>query len=263
VLWQLAKRRAGTHKVKSRGEVAGSTAKIYKQKGTGRARHGNKRAPIFRTGGRAHGPTPRDHAIDLPKKVRALGLRMALSDKAKNGKLIVVDKLELDQPRTKELVARLGKLGLDKVLFAAAQFRPGVAQSDRGGRAPLGRRQRLRHPAQRPAGDQQGRSPGTSGAPGMNQERMYDIILAPVVTEKSTRISELNQVTFKVRGDAAKPEIKQAVEALFNVKVTAVNTMVTKGKTKRFKGKAYQRADVKKAIVTLQAGQTIDVTTGI
>jgi large subunit ribosomal protein L4 len=117
VLWQLAKRRAGTHKVKSRGEVAGSTAKIYKQKGTGRARHGNKRAPIFRTGGRAHGPTPRDHAIDLPKKVRALGLRMALSDKAKNGKLIVVDKLELDQPRTKELVARLGKLGLDKVLF--------------------------------------------------------------------------------------------------------------------------------------------------
>jgi large subunit ribosomal protein L4 len=117
VLWQLAKRRAGTHKVKSRGEVAGSTAKIYKQEGTGRARHGNKRAPIFRTGGRAHGPTPRDHAIDLPKKVRALGLRMALSDKAKNGKLIVVDKLELDQPRTKELVARLGKLGLDKVLF--------------------------------------------------------------------------------------------------------------------------------------------------
>ena len=117
VVWQLAKRRAGTHKTKSRGEVAGSTAKIYKQKGTGRARHGNKRAPIFRTGGRAHGPTPRDHAIDLPKKVRALGLRMALSDKAKNGKLIVVDKLELDQPRTKELQARLGKLGLGKVLF--------------------------------------------------------------------------------------------------------------------------------------------------
>jgi large subunit ribosomal protein L23 len=97
----------------------------------------------------------------------------------------------------------------------------------------------------------------------MNRERMYDIILAPVVTEKSTRISELNQVTFKVRGDAAKPEIKQAVEGLFNVKVTAVNTLVTKGKTKRFKGKSYQRSDVKKAIVTLAAGQTIDVTTGI
>lgn len=117
VLWQLAKRRAGSHKVKTRSEVRGSRAKIYKQKGTGRARHGNRTAPIFRGGGRAHGPTPRDHAIDLPKKVRALGLRMALSDKAKNGKLFIIDKLELDQPRTKELLARLGKLGLDKVLF--------------------------------------------------------------------------------------------------------------------------------------------------
>ena len=97
----------------------------------------------------------------------------------------------------------------------------------------------------------------------MNRERMYDIILSPVVTEKSTRISEQNQVTFKVRGDAAKPEIKLAIEGLFNVKVTAVNTMITKGKTKRFKGKNYQRSDVKKAIVTLEAGQSIDVTTGI
>lgn len=97
----------------------------------------------------------------------------------------------------------------------------------------------------------------------MNRERMYDVILAPVVTEKSTRISELSQVTFQVRGDANKPEIKQAVEGLFNVKVRAVNTLVTKGKTKRFKGQAYQRSDVKKAIVTLEPGQTIDVTTGI
>lgn len=97
----------------------------------------------------------------------------------------------------------------------------------------------------------------------MNRERMYDVIVAPVVTEKSTRISELSQVTFQVRGDANKPEIKQAVEGLFNVKVRAVNTLVTKGKTKRFKGQAYQRSDVKKAIVTLEPGQTIDVTTGI
>ena len=97
----------------------------------------------------------------------------------------------------------------------------------------------------------------------MNRERMYDVILAPVVTEKSTRITELSQVTFQVRGDANKPEIKQAVEGLFNVKVRAVNTLVTKGKTKRFKGQAYQRSDVKKAIVTLEPGQTIDVTTGI
>lgn len=117
VLWQLARRRAGTHKVKSRGEVAGSTQKIYKQKGTGRARHGSKRPPQFRTGGVAMGPQLRDHATDLPKKVRALGLRMALSDKARNGNLVVLDKLELGEPKTKELLARLTKLGLESALF--------------------------------------------------------------------------------------------------------------------------------------------------
>lgn len=97
----------------------------------------------------------------------------------------------------------------------------------------------------------------------MNRERMYDIILAPVITEKSTRGAEFNQVTFKVRPDATKPEIKGAVEALFGVKVKAVNTMNVKGKTKRFRGQLGQRGDVKKAIVTLVEGSAIDVTTGI
>ncbi|MGD9510965.1 MAG: 50S ribosomal protein L23 [Geminicoccaceae bacterium] len=92
---------------------------------------------------------------------------------------------------------------------------------------------------------------------------MYDVILAPVVTEKSTRVSEHNQVVFKVRQEATKPEIKAAVEGLFNVKVTAVNTLVQKGKMKRFKGRVGFRSDVKKAIVTLAEGQNIDVTTGI
>ena len=92
---------------------------------------------------------------------------------------------------------------------------------------------------------------------------LYDVILAPVVTEKSTRVSEHNQIVFKVRMDATKPEIKAAVEGLFNVKVTAVNTLVQKGKMKRFKGRVGFRSDVKKAIVTLAAGQNIDVTTGI
>ena len=97
----------------------------------------------------------------------------------------------------------------------------------------------------------------------MNQARMYDIIVAPVITEKSQRISEANQVVFRVRGDASKPEIKQAVEGLFNVKVTAVNTLNVKGKVKRFRGTVGRRSDWKKAIVTLAEGQTIDVTTGI
>ena len=93
--------------------------------------------------------------------------------------------------------------------------------------------------------------------------RHYDVVLAPHITEKSTMLSEHNAVVFKVAGTASKPEIKAAVEALFNVSVTGVNTIVQKGKTKRWKGKPYRRSDVKKAIVTLAEGQSIDVTTGI
>ena len=92
--------------------------------------------------------------------------------------------------------------------------------------------------------------------------RHYDVVLAPHITEKSTMLSESNAVVFKVASGASKPEIKAAVEALFGVKVTGVNTMVTKGKTKRWKGKPYQRSDMKKAIVTLAEGQSIDITEG-
>ena len=92
--------------------------------------------------------------------------------------------------------------------------------------------------------------------------RHYDVILSPHITEKSTLLSEQNAVVFKVAGTASKPQIKQAVEALFDVKVTGVNTIVSKGKTKRWKGAPYKRSDVKKAIVTLAEGQSIDVTEG-
>jgi large subunit ribosomal protein L23 len=91
----------------------------------------------------------------------------------------------------------------------------------------------------------------------------YDVVLAPHITEKSTLLSEHNAVVFKVASDATKPEIKAAVEALFGVTVTGVNTLTQKGKSKRWKGRPYQRSDVKKAIVTLAEGQSIDVTTGI
>ena len=93
--------------------------------------------------------------------------------------------------------------------------------------------------------------------------RHYDIVLAPHITEKSTMLSENNAVVFKVAPEATKPEIKAAIEALFGVTVLGVNTMVTKGKSKRWKGKPYQRSDMKKAIVTLAEGQSIDVTSGI
>jgi large subunit ribosomal protein L23 len=93
--------------------------------------------------------------------------------------------------------------------------------------------------------------------------RHYDIVLAPHITEKSTMVSEHNAVVFRVAPNATKPEIKAAVEALWGVKVTSVNTLTSKGKTKRWKGKPYQRSDVKKAIVTLAEGNTIDITEGV
>jgi large subunit ribosomal protein L23 len=93
--------------------------------------------------------------------------------------------------------------------------------------------------------------------------RHYDVIVAPVITEKATILSEQNKVVFKVRKDATKPQIKAAVERLFDVKVRAVNTILTEGKMKVFKGRLGQRSDVKKAIVTLEEGQKIDVTTGL
>ncbi len=97
----------------------------------------------------------------------------------------------------------------------------------------------------------------------ISAERMYDVVVAPVITEKATMGSEHNQVTFKVRMDATKPEIKAAVEGLFKVTVTAVNTSVVKGKTKRFRGTIGRRSDYKKAVVTLAEGSSIDVTTGV
>jgi large subunit ribosomal protein L23 len=98
---------------------------------------------------------------------------------------------------------------------------------------------------------------------GAVDNRHYDVVLAPHITEKATLLSENNAVVFKVAKSASKPEIKAAVEALFGVTVKAVNTLVQKGKTKRWKGKPYTRSDVKKAVVTLAEGQSIDVTTGI
>ena len=114
--WQMAKRRAGTHKTKGMGEVSGTTRKPYKQKGTGNARQGSLRAPQFRTGGRVHGPVVRSHEYDLPKKVRRLGLISALSLKQAEGKLIVLDSATSGTGRTKELVAKLKLLGWTSAL---------------------------------------------------------------------------------------------------------------------------------------------------
>ncbi|GBR45242.1 MULTISPECIES: 50S ribosomal protein L4 [Neokomagataea] len=116
VHWQLAKRRAGTHRTKGMGEISGTTKKPYRQKGTGSARQGSLRAPQFRTGGVVHGPVVRDHGYDLPKKVRRLGLISALSQKAADGKLIVLETAN-GVSKTREAAAKLQALGLTSALF--------------------------------------------------------------------------------------------------------------------------------------------------
>ena len=116
VNWQLAKRRAGTHKVKGRSEVKGSTRKQMRQKGSGKARRGDGKVSQFRSGGNAFGPVVRDHTHKLPKRVRKLALKTALSAKAADGKLFVVDTVASDKAKTKDLVAKFDKLGWSSVL---------------------------------------------------------------------------------------------------------------------------------------------------
>ena len=117
VRYQLAKRRAGTHEALGRADIARTGKKLYKQKGTGGARHGSARAPQFRGGGRVFGPITRDHAHDLPKKVRALALRHALSAKARDGGIIIWSDIKVDVPKTKNLRASFAKLGLTNALI--------------------------------------------------------------------------------------------------------------------------------------------------
>ncbi|WP_291860723.1 50S ribosomal protein L4 [Bradyrhizobium sp.] len=132
VNWQLAKRQAGTHKTQGRADVWRTGKKMYKQKGTGGARHGSARVPQFRGGGRAFGPVVRSHAFDLPKKVRALALRHALSAKVKDGGLIVIESAVLEAAKTKALVGHFSGLGLTNALIIdGAEVHNGFAAAAR------------------------------------------------------------------------------------------------------------------------------------
>lgn len=132
VRWQRAKAQAGTHSVLGKSDVSYSTKKIYKQKGTGGARHGSKKAPIFRHGGVYKGPTPRSHAYDLPKKFRALGLKHALSAKAKAGELVILDNLALAEVKTSAVAKVAKELGWKRVLIIdGAEVDAGFVQASR------------------------------------------------------------------------------------------------------------------------------------
>jgi large subunit ribosomal protein L4 len=122
VVWQLAKRRAGTHKVLTRGEINRTKMKVYKQKGTGQARHGARSAPLFVGGAKAMGPVQHSHEFDLPKKVRALGLKHALSSKAKTGAIVVLDEAKAKAIKTGDLAKRFGKLGVASALVVDGAF---------------------------------------------------------------------------------------------------------------------------------------------
>jgi len=132
IQWQLNKRQAGTHKAKGRAEIWRTGKKMYKQKGTGGARHGSARVPQFRGGGRAFGPVVRSHATDLPKKVRVLALKHALSARAKDGGLIVLESAQLADAKTKALIAQFSGLGLTSALIIdGAQVDTGFANAAR------------------------------------------------------------------------------------------------------------------------------------
>lgn len=132
VTWQLAKRRSGSHKTKGRSEIKGTTAKMMRQKGSGGARHGTRKVPQFRGGGTAFGPVVRDHGFALPKKIRKLALKTALSAKQASGELIVVDGIAVDGPQTKAFAAKLNTLGWSSVLIIdGSEVDPNVAKAAR------------------------------------------------------------------------------------------------------------------------------------
>ena len=131
VEWQRAKRRAGTHKVLTRGEINRTKHRVGKQKGGGTARHGARSAPLFVGGAKAMGPVNHSHEFDLPKKIRALGLRHALSAKAKDGGIVVIDEAKAGAIKTKDLAQRFGKLGVAKALIVDGEFDDNFALSAR------------------------------------------------------------------------------------------------------------------------------------
>ncbi len=276
VVAQQAAARQGTHAAKTRGQVRGGGKKPYRQKGTGRARQGSLRAPQYAGGGTVHGPVPRSYVQRTPKKMKAAALRGALSDRLSHGRVLVVSGfVDGDAPKTKDAVA---------VLTGAVSFRRVARPSGPGRRAPR-RRADLEVAAERAARARPGRGPaqhlrragqrsrglhragpdgvrlqGNEGSgPVSRDNNPRDILLRPVVSEKSYGLLDEGKYTFVVAPDANKTQIRLAVEAVFGVKVTGVNTVNRQGKRRRTRYGWGKRPDTKRAIVTLAAGDRIDI----
>src|SRR5205085_2822139 len=233
----LAAIRRGTHSTKTRGEVRGGGRKPWRQKGTGRARHGSIREPQWVGGGIAHGPKPRDYSFRLTKKTRALALRGALSDRAREGSIVVVDLPVFDEPRTKRARGLLESWGADgKVLVVTGQgslethvdtwksFRnlPNVLMVQ---------------------------TPTT-----------YRVLAADVVVIKNSYgLIDHDTYTLLLPRAATKVDVRHAVESIWGVRVVAVNTLNRRRKTKRTRNVVGERASTKRAIVKLAPGDKIEL----
>ena len=251
----LANQRQGTQNTKIRKEVRGGGKKPWRQKGTGHARQGSIRAPQWTHGGVALGPKPRDYSYTINKKVKRLALLSALSDKAANGNLIVVDKIAADEFKTKTVVAFLAAVGagkknlilndtVDVKFVASAANIPGVKTAVDG----VNTYDVVNADKLIVSLDAAKKLEG--GICVMKFAR--DIVLAPVITENSMAGIADKKYTFKVATNATKVEIAQAVEELFGVKVAKVNTISVRGRYRRQGMHAGYTATSKKAIVTLK-----------
>ena len=319
---QLAKRRAGTQSTKTRSEVRGGGAKPYRQKGTGNARQGSTNSPHYTGGGIALGPKPRSYAQRTPKKMIKQALRSALSDRANEGKVVVVDDWGLSTPKTKDARSALAALGVqgrslvvvdrldspvalsfrnipevqliklgelnaydvlcnDWIVFEQGSLpstdapprrrHPGLASVPLATSRPrpIGLRRRELAPARRSDSQQpmmsrppaerrrRGGRPTSDRTESTQMKDPRDIIIAPVVSEKSYALMETGIYTFKVRPSASKPEIRDAVESIWGVEVSKVNTLNRKGKRRRTRGtnRTGTKPDTKRAMVTLAAGE--------
>ena len=286
LLWEAVKHyraslRQGTHKTKSRTEVAGSGKKLWKQKGTGRARIGSVRSPLWRHGDTVHGPQPRSYDYAFPRKKLLGALRSALASKLADGKLTVVDTLEIKEAKTKLYRAALDKLDvtrtallvengktLTQALVLGARNLKGVElvlnnevhpyDLLRYERAIFSKAaiEQLTEALEKTVSKRKRAQAAADG--GRVMPTLYTVIRRPLITEKGLGVKETEgTLVFDVAPEATKTEVKQAVEALFKVKVAAVRTANVLGKERRRGKFAGFRPDWKKAYVRLKAGEKL------
>ena len=268
-LRQMANARQGTASTKTRATVRGGGAKPYRQKGTGRARHGSTREPSMKGGATVFGPKPRDYAQRMPKQMRRLALRSALSQKAIEERIRVIESFVFDEPKTKQAQELMDAIGV-------REPRP---RQDRAGPKPEPPRHLLSHvrpPGEgfdraaggelQPARQARRRSRGSRGNRAMTTRAASEIVIGPLITERTYQLYTQGRYTFKVSARASKTEIKKALEEQYesqSIQVKKINTVHMRGKTRRSfrrvgSGTVGKSTDWKKAIVTLGEGQKIE-----